>query len=418
MTTGLASLKVEIADGQDPMNTVTPSWTDITGSVQHISTNRGRDEQWQAHEPSMATLTFNAQNSSTFYPNTPSLIPNTPIRISMNDSTATRQFLFVGFIDPITKLQWDYSNTAGVTSFQCYDTLGFLARKQLPQLKTAIPGELFFSLNGFGYQKAGQAIAALDAAYDLTPAWASSSFADGQAMVKDFPLNTDALSVCQMLARADGGAFWVDKNGTLKYEDRYAAVSTYGTSQVTFDESGAGGAISFGLNFSVWKLPVYTTASVQLQDSTEVYSYSESATVDSYGTIAYPAITNCPLGSSTEAQSLAERLVRTSNAVVNGPKTCRVYPRRDNATLDCALQRDLRDRCLFKTTTAHMPSGANVHIERIQHDIDLTNNTWTTDFSFSSRDQLFFWFDINDPAWLVLDDATKGKLDGTRRFGW
>jgi hypothetical protein len=231
-------------------------------------------------------------------------------------------------------------------------------------------------------------------------------------------MGVNALDLFHNIAMSEGGAFYVLGDGSIKFDQRFAPVSapTQDASLITFDEAGVAGP-SFGTDFTVWQPTVYTSASTQLANSDQVATFEEAASLAAYGAAAYPQITGALVASTTEAQALSERIVRTSDSVVGCPKTIRLFPRRDNTTLNAVAGRELRDHCTFKSSVAHMGSGTEVTVERIQHSIDVASKSWTCDLSFSSRAQLFANYgDL--PPWLILDDATNGKLDGTRELAW
>ncbi len=409
MTTGYDSILVEIAENQDPIQTVTPTWTDISATLQTMTTNRGRDNYWDTHSPGTATFTFN----SDFY--AIPVLPNTPIRVSANDSTTTRQYLFTGFLRPQQGLVFDFYNAVSSAQISAVDALGLIA-------------ERVFTTGTAGNAITGACIAEIASVYDpLFPLWQTAHYDDGQTIMQDSPAGGTCLDAIQNLTFSEGGAFYVLGDGTVNFDDRMAIVNTsrIANNQVTFDDTGAGDS-SYATHFSWYYPPVYTTATVTRLDDESLtmpdgsqgpqpFTFSEAANINLYGTSSFPPVTNAMMSSNTEAAALAERIVRTSNANWPAPKTLRLYPRRDNDQLDASVQRELRDRATFKNAVT-TPAGTDVWVERIQHTVDAASKEWTCDLSFTSRDQVLF--NIDPGQWLVFNDATKGLLDGTRTFAW
>lgn len=415
MTTGFNSLKIEVAQSQDPINTASPTWTDVTSMVHNFTTNRGRDNFWDSHSPGSAAFSFN----NDFF-NTVVVIPNTPIRVSVNDSTTTRKYLFAGFLRPQAGYVVDVAYNVSGTTLQALDFIALLAEQNFTA-KLASAGS-----------RVGAFLALIVAAYTpLVPAWQTSAFDDGQTIMQDLEAGGTILDVIQNLVFSEGGAFYILGDGTVNFDDRMAIVNTsrIATSQIAFDDVGAGDS-SYGVTYTLYQPPVYTTATVTrandesltiIEDGNpkqvqQPFTYSDVTNVLLYGTSAFPPVTNMLASSNAETQALARRIVKTTSGVVSAPQTIRLFPRRDNDQLDASVQRELRDRATF-TNALTTPSSEDVWVERIQHTIDLASRDWTCDLSFTSRSQ-GVTFGYDPESWLVLDDPTEGALDGFWQLAW
>lgn len=413
MTTGYDSLLVEVAEGQDPINTSSPTWTDVTTMVHNFTINRGRDNYWDAHSPGSASLTFNGD----FY-NDVAVVPNTPIRISANDSTATRKYLFTGFLRPQQGYVVDVAHTVTSTTLQALDFLALMGERQFT---TAIVS------NG---KTSGELLTFIEANYTpFAPTWQTSVYDDGQTIMQDIPTGGTVGDVYQNVAFSEGGAFYILVDGTLNFDDRTAVLNTsrMANSQVTFDDTGAGDS-TYGTNYSLYQPLAYTIASVTRanddsltitedgvpKQTAQTFTFFESASTDLYGHSTFPAVTNMLASSNTEAAALAERLVRSTNTVVSCPQRIRLFPRKNNAHLNAAVQRELRDRATFKNALT-FPSGADVWVERIQHTVDCGTKDWTCDLSFTSRDQILA--NYAPSLWLILNDGSNGILN-TNTLAW
>ncbi len=420
MTTGYDSLKIEVALNQDPIGTASPTWTDITTSVQSATINRGRDAQWESYSPGAASFVFNQE----FYATGSALVPNTLVRVSANDSGSVRRYLFAGVLRPQQGLLFDFHGSLSSSTIQAVDVLALMAERN-------------FGTAGSSDVTSGTLIAQLAALpVPVFPAWQTEDIDVGQTIMQNRGSTSGTyLDVFQNIAFSEGGAFYILGDGTVTFDDRTAvsAKARLSSAQIAFDDTGAGDS-TYGTNFSVWVPPVYTTASVTRANDdsltvidpitgvasqvAQTFTYSDSTAVTNYGPISFPPVTNALMSSNTEAAALAQRLVDSSSAVVLCPKTIRLYVRRSDAkpselTLDAAIQRELRDFCTFANAGAGL--STNVHVERIQHTFDMRNKEWTCDLSFSSRDQLLA---TTDPTlWLILNDGSQGILN-TNTLAW
>jgi hypothetical protein len=415
VTTGYESIKVEVAESQDPVQTNPLVWTDVTSHTLNLATNRGRDNFWDLHSPGSATFTFDYN----FYSNV-TVVPNTPVRVSANDSTSTTRRLFTGFLRPQNGYVLDVANALSATNLQALDFLSLLAERNFDAATIISEGS-----------RAGTLMALIDVYYgSVFPAWQTETLDTGQTIMQDPPLGGTLLDIFQNLTFSEGGAFYVKSDGTVNFDDRMAIRNTsrIATSQVTFDDSGAGDS-TYAANYTLYQPPVYTSASAtranddsltvttdgKPQQIAQQVTYSESASVDLYGVSAFPAVTNALMSSNAETKALAERLVRSTNTVVTAPQRLRLFPRKYTTHLDAALKRELRDRATFKNTMTAPGAGADVWVERIQHTIDGASKEWTCDLSFTSRDQILA--DYDPSLWLLLNDGSNGILN-TNTLAW
>jgi hypothetical protein len=416
MTTGFGSFLVEAAYAQDPITSSSLSWTDITARTKRFNTNRGHQNRLDSFQPGTAQVTFDEHDLG-FNPNAnANLLPMLPIRISVNDSTSTSRKLFTGFLKPRESPTATYTPNWGEITFDCYDALAWMAGVNLPPLMDA----KFQPAPAYGGFTAGPMIALLDGAYGpLFPAWQTQTVDAGQGIMGDVPLGLDWLQFVQQLALSEGGAVYVLADGTVNFDDRMAwfVDSRQSSSQVTFDQLGSAGPSFKADGLNMRYAQTYTSASVStLSNPSATYSFSAS-NVNTYGQAAFPAITGCYLSSSTEAQALAERIVQTSSTPTWSPGGIRLSPRKSSTVLDAAVKRELRDFVTVKTNKASGQLTSLCHVESIAHSVDFSTGEWTCDLGFSSRDQLLANYGAT-PAWFVLDSATLGLLDGTRRLVW
>ncbi len=414
---GYDSLLVEVAVNQDPILTVNPVFTDITGMVQTATTNSGRDNFWDTHSPGTATFTFNDDLYAGVIP-----LPNELIRVSACDSTGVRQYLFTGFLRPQAGLVHDFHGGISSTQIQAIDLLGLLAERNFDT-----------PLVGAG-TNVETMLVSIGLIYNCFPLWQTPDFDGGQAQMQDIPAGGTVLDAIHNLTFSDGGAFYVRGDGTVVFDDRNAVGTRtrLATSQVTFDGTSATGT-TYAQNFSVYVPPVYTTASVtRLNDESltqidpqtgqssqvaQTFTFSETASFAAYGPAAFPPVTGALMSSNTQAAALAELLVQTSNSVNHCVKTMRLYPTRvepdgGHDQLDAAVQRQLRDRALWKNPVV-APSGFDCWVERIQHTFDAASKEWTCDLSFTSADQVLFH--IDPTAWFTLGTSALG---GSDTLGW
>lgn len=213
--------------------------------------------------------------------------------------------------------------------------------------------------------------------------WAgATSINTGTVQMTATDLAGNAVTQLEQVCDTEGGAMWVDPDGTLIFEDRTALVENTrsNTSQVTFSEA------------SVYFLDARPTSGVDTLFNTVTVAraggppqtVSDATSVDAYGTLTYSR-TNLPAVLDTDMRAVAEyNLARFKDPDTRIADLSIVPAQAPSTFWPHALGRRIRDRA---TVTAYVPRSAttitgSVFIEGIGH--QWSQNQWLTTFSFSN----------------------------------
>lgn len=135
------TLRCEIAFS-DPPITDSPTWTIVTDDLEAVSVGRGRSNELELVPPASTTIEldntegdYDPDNSAG--PHFGDIGPLKQVRLSAEDSGATRRVFFRGFIEP---KGWAWSYPQGrdaIATIQCFDLLGVLAQFSVPRVGLA-----------------------------------------------------------------------------------------------------------------------------------------------------------------------------------------------------------------------------------------------------------------------------------------
>lgn len=433
MTTGYDSLKVEAGFGSGALATVT-SWTDITSYVQTIQTQRGRSRALDQFTTGTATVTLN-NNTAVFDPDAPGsfdVVPMVPIRISANDSSSTRQYLFVGYVRPLDGWEQNYTPNVCTTTMSCIDFLGVLAAQIFPTTHT-VTSYWTAPLNDFlgkflrlhlipnGTQdvpfatypgsKTGTLVSQLltdGTIFQPDEGWnISQTF----VRVQGFLSSGNVLQWLQALVDNEGGALYVTRDGIVQFDGRYEQItnSRMTSPQSIFSDLTGAGKISFsttGLQ-KTYANELYNNVTVTAQNQPPI-TLTDATSVTNYTQIDYTA--SGIQDSAAYARAQADFVLQQYKTPYASPSGLTLKPRRSDTVLDAALHAELRDRDVveFKAPgwTAHLQK--DVFVESVGHQISVSSKSWDCNLTFSSADRLtfadftnFFMLDTN-----VLDDGS------------
>lgn len=449
------SPKIEMAFGGTPVGYPPLNvnlWVDITADVSSVEIIRGRDSALSVYDTGTAEIVLRNEDAKydplnsagTHYGD---LLPLVPVRITMNDSTSTRQYMFSGFVAPRGgwKINYEMPRASTVT-VSCVDWLAILSQQKLrtvtaPSSPEALAeGGHTFANAAFGeawnaiFQNKSMA-SAFRSTFDtgdkgarsgtflndlgalgVWPVPESWSYDVGQTFVQGYfgTGDTDALSYMQTVAESEGGALYVTKSGQLRYDGRLAplTVTRQTTSQVTFGDSGSDVRYT-DLQFD-YASDIYNRATV----TPETYSSPlftpqtyDDTTSQSYYMISEQSIDGGLMDSIPEAQARAEQLVLGYKDPVETPSLISLAPLRANSVRDAALKRELRDRITikFKPPGVGSQRTTDAYVESIHHTFDAEHFTTTLGLSSVAR------FGFTDPSIYIKLDGTT-PLDGTKTW--
>ncbi len=431
--------KVEMAFGGTPVGSppLNPFlWTDISSDVESVQISRGRNSSLTHFDSGTATIQLD--NSAAAYDPLNSagahygdLLPLVPTRISMLDSTSTRQYLFWGFVQPRGGWEINYNMPhASTVTVHCVDWLTILANHKLrstfsveffdPTWTTAggrvSPAKTITApIPAFATVRAGTFLDDLGV-FSVWPVPESWSFDAGQTLMQGFVgTGSDALSYMQTVTESEGGALYVLRDGTLRFDGRLAplTVTRQTTSQVTFGDSGTDvryGDLQFDFAADIYNRATVTPAAIT---STQLGAqvYNDTTSQQSF-LISEQSLDGLLMDSIPEAKARAEQLVLQYKDPVETPKSLLLYPLRANSVRDAAIKRELRDRITIKFKPAGLGAQrtTDAYVESISHSFD-ANQQMTTVLGLSSISRYAF----TDPsAYIKLDGTT--AVDGT--FKW
>jgi hypothetical protein len=452
MTTSFASrygLKVEVAFGEDTLNP--SSWTDVTTYAMAISTSRGHDKPLDDFPAGTCAVTFRNTDGrfdplNAAGPYYGDLVPLVPMRVSALESDGlTRDYLYTGFVQPLNG--WTHVSVAdgrsATMTMSCVDFTAILARTDLAAI-TDIEFEnegvrfALLGLSGLGVSRdiikvrrqlqqiGGIAVEGLFGSITsgeqlnllvnggIIPSpgggWLITGMNNAVVIVQQFEGGQNCLDFVNLLARSEGGAFFVRKDGVARFDGKWSLIQN-AAGFLQFNDSGGGidfATSDFALDYAS---VIYNQGSISPRDQ-DPQVVDNATSVTRYGTSTY-AQTGLLMDGSAEAMAQARHIGTVYGDPVASPRSLKIYPQRSSVERDTALAVELRDRVTVKFKP---PGNSSQHttdcfIERINH--ELTPAGWTTTFGFSSAEA--FTPLASDTPW-TLDGSADSVLDGTRKL--
>jgi hypothetical protein len=359
---------------------------DITAYVRKISIQRGAQRELQRVEAGTATLLldnrdgrFTAYNEgSPYFPN---IVPMKRIRIQGVWSAVTYP-IFTGFVET-----WPVSFPADVDLIVAVDL---------------VDGFKYLSLQtvsgNFGQQTSGERVAAVL----LAAGWIGDTDIDTGTV--DVPAetldNSSPLEHIQQIERAEGGRFFIGRDGTAIFRDRQAQINPE-LGDKTWTDTGSGMSYRDVVlvfndelimnDIQLTRLNGTVPQIVQDYDSQARYG------IRSHVETGIKLLTDGEVGglAALLQQRYAEPVLRLESLVDNGMR---------HQLWDRVLDREINDvvnAVESRTDTAQVST-----LEGIAHDIG--SDTWTVTLGLSPT--------VVEVAG-VLDDATYGLLDSTAILG-
>lgn len=370
------------------------TWTDLvaTGDVIDVEVSRGRNDSLDEWDPGTCTVLLRNDSgrwdpNNTSSPYSPAQKPGKPLRVLLDGEP-----IWQGYIDRWTL---DYSHRTGrmEATIEATDGLKMLSRNYVAEWDPP---------TGEGETTDERVVRILDEGQwpdgmrDIATSTLECVGMDGQATV---------LSLLQEVTESERGELFMSRDGNVTWRDRWARFSdTVSTDvQVTFDDDGTGDAGYIGIELDYDDSEIINEARVR------------------------PGYADATQRVATDDESKAEYLsaVRTIDTILLNDNDCDLYaawlvsryadptlrvrsvtvaPREDSTVWDLVRGLDIGHRVRVKRTP---PGGATTdvqaHVEGIgwQFPADLD---WQVLLRLSTVQP-----DLDD--YMVLDDATSGKLD-------
>lgn len=352
-------------------------WQDITADVRQITTNVGRSREGDRYYGGMSvtvdnrTGNYTPGNSAGAYviAGLSQIRPRVPIRFKAVWAAVTYQLAY-GIVDDWGD-QFPSAGTDSITTLSVVDAWWYIASINPPAQDAAGSGET-----------AGQRIQRIASA----AAWTlPTSVQSGTNTMQPTTLAQNLSSEALLTADSDGGAIWVDPDGTLVYEGRYSLIeqTRSNTSNVTFGNGG--GELPF-------KDPVMSSGADRLAND---ISYArvggtEQRVVDDSSKSFYGGTFTDPRDdliceADPQVLSVASLALATRKAAEYRPVQLSIQPALSPSLMwPHALGRRIRDRVTVKVkpVVSNIETSHQCFIEGIQQTISPAD--WTTTFTFSS----------------------------------
>ena len=222
----------------------------------------------------------------------------------------------------------------------------------------------------------------------------ATSLATGLVRLAATTLDGNGVTQLEQVVDAEGGAFWIDPDGTAVFEDRASLVlnSRSNSSQVTFSQA----SVFFrDARPSSGEDTLFNTITFSKVGGDE-QTASDATSISTYGTLSYSR-SGLPALNDTDMMAVAEYNLARFKDPDARVSALTIDPATSPALMwPHALGRRIRDRA---TITAYVPRSAtteseSVFIEGIEHNI--SQNSWSTGFAFSNAAP---WIGFSASVW-------------------
>lgn len=375
-------------------------YIDLSAQGRSFTTSRGRNHDLEEYQAGRATVTFgdpaddlNPLNLSGPYVSAgvTEVQPMVPIRIRATVN-GTTYAVWQGFADSWTN---DYAGLGSDTTATVEATDAFKALSLFePAGPQVVAGDAETAGPRIGRVLDNVGWSATDRDLDT-----------GQGSLQGTDLSMNALREIQGVAQSEQGYFFISADGKTTFRDRLSRITDTrsSTAQAAFgNHSGLLAYSDIGLAYD--DSLVKNVISAQIING-ETQSVQDSASISSYLRHTYNT-TGLWLNRDSDAfhwcQWIAEQYLEPELRI----ESITVLPQSDDALWPVVLGLEIGDL----VTVSHITKGGftidrSLFVEGISHSTTASPQKWTTKLSFSSATVL------QSGAWLILDDATLGKLD-------
>lgn len=397
-------VRVYWAPTSTPLST-SPTWTEITNRVRHISLTSGRSAAFDLYQPATATIVIGNQNGTI---NTTSWWRWRQVKVEVVAGGGTT-VLYKGFIQEV-----DHDQSAApfdaTATLVCEDVLSILSRKELAMggpYGTDVPKEPTSDRVDRILTEA-----AIPAGFISTIQSSTILMSQPKAYVNDVEtagvLVGNALELLQSCVECEMGALFTN-SGLLRYENRYSLVDRTITpgSYPTFSDTPTGSQIPF-LRGDVILVPSGT-------DYRNVVSFTPSSgNVKSASSIpsGFPSDTlsyTVPLAVDQQALGNAQGLLEVYQQQKIWPQRISIQTWPDRGPMLSWIKTlNVRDYAVVQFTPANGSQQTyKTFVAGITHEI--VPGFWNTTIEFESADR---WYTAwGGTTFLVLNSATAGQLN-------
>jgi hypothetical protein len=357
--------------GQDVLADAAAVIVDVSNQVQSISTTRGRNLLTEQFQTGTATVTladelgyFNPQNASSPYYGL--LLPLRKIQLAATDPTTglTSNF-FSGYITSYNYRQSQFVGEVSTTTLTALDATQLLTLATVSTVTGAVAGETTGVRFGRILDQIGWPTSLRDVDTGLTTVQANPTTA------------RTATAALSQVALTEFGAFYVDVDGAVVFQDRQLTSTSVAGTPVAFVDSGAGIRYS-NADFKLDDSQIFNQANVTAGAITA--TYKDQTSVDTYFLHTYDA-TNLLMETATVADNWARAMVasRKDTSIRCDSITLNLNTPDYAAGVTAALTLDYFDPI---TVTQTQPGSSSItktlQVFGVAHSINFGNSSWFT----------------------------------------
>lgn len=360
--------------GQDVLADAAAVIVDVSNQVQSLSTTRGRNLLTEQFQTGTATVTladelgyWNPQNtSSPYYGN---LLPLRKIQIAATDpTTSITTNLFSGYITSYNYRQSQDTGVVSTTTLTALDATQLLTLATVSTVSGAVAGELTGTRFGRILDQIG---------------WPTSlrDVDAGQTTVQANPTTArTASSALSQIALTEFGAFYVDVDGAVVFQDRALTSTSVAGTPTAFVDTGAGIRYS-NADFKLDDSQIFNQANVTAGAITA--TSSDATSIATYFLHSYDA-PSLLMDTQAAADNWADAMVasRKDTTIRCDSITLNLNSPDYAAGVTAALTLDYFDPI---TVTQTQPAGSTItktlQVFGVAHSINFGNSSWFTRFT-------------------------------------
>lgn len=378
---------------QDVLGDAAALIVDVSAQVQSINTVRGRNLLTEQFQTGTATVVlqdqlgyWNPQNTASPYYG--QLLPLRKIQISAVDpGTGLSSYLFSGYITSYNYRQSQDVGEVSTTTLTALDATQLLTLATVTTVAGATAGEL----TGSRFNDILDAIGWPTGMRDVDPGLTTCAADPGTARTGSAALQT--------VASTEFGAFYIDTQGRVVFQDRGLTSSSVAGTPTAFVDSGAGIRYS-NAEFKLDDSQIFNQANVSAGAISA--TYKDQTSIDTYFLHSYD-INNLLLQTTTEADNWARAMVasRKDTTIRCDSITLNLNTPSYTAGVTAALTLDY----FAPITVTQTQPGASAITKTLQifgvsHSINYGNQSWFT--RFTTAEPIIDSFILNSSQYGIL----------------
>jgi hypothetical protein len=360
--------------GQDVLADSTAVIVDVSSQVQNITTTRGRNILTEQFQTGTATVVladeagnFNPQNTSS--PFFGLLLPLRKVQIAATDpTTGVTTNIFSGYITTYDYRQSQFVGEVSTTTLTALDATQLLTLATVSTVTGAVAGETTGVRFGRILDQVGWPSGLRDVDTGLTTVQANPTTA------------RTATAALAQLALTEFGAFYVDVDGAVVFQDRLLTSTSVAGTPTAFVDSGAG-IRYYNAEFKLDDSQIFNQANVTAGAISA--TYKDQTSVDQYFLHTYDA-TSLLMDTATNADNWARAMVasRKDTSIRCDSITLNLNTPDYTAGVTAALTLDYFDPI---TVTQTQPGSSSItktlQMFGVAHSINYLNGSWFTRFT-------------------------------------